>query len=172
MRLRRERDEGITVHVSDEALREGADALRDWLGEHPGLTEGHYGYWPIAVRDGRVLERDDELAEWVEGADRAVRIHELQQQTCWDLASGFEPPRAEATAVVAPGALLGDRLDLVRYEYLAPQSGWFLGGERGERVPLHQIVAARPEVLEFLALEPGWSVSVRADGARVKRRPG
>jgi hypothetical protein len=172
MRLRRERDEGIEVHVSDESLREGAADLARWLREHPGFTEGHYGYWPIAVRDNRVVERDDELVGWVEGADRAVRTHGLQEQACWELQSGFEPPRAESTAVVAPGALLGGRLDLVRYEYLAPQSGWFVGGEHGERVPLHRVVAARPEVLEFLALEPGWTVSVRAEGARVKRRPG
>ena len=158
------------VRVTDPALLEGAADLARWLRDHAGFTEGHYGYWPIVLLDGVVWERDDALERWVKGADRAVRTHVLQEQTCWDLASDFEPPHASATAVVAPGALGRGRLDLVRYEYLAPQSGWFVGGSDGERVALHLIVRDRPEVLDFLALEPGWSVRVESEGARVKRR--
>ena len=183
MRLRRRREEveldrdgcearggGLIAAVSDRELLEGAADLVRWLLARPDFSEGHFGYWPIAVRDRRVWERDDALEQWVPGADRAVRIHAAQEQTCWDLASDFEPPRAEATAVVAPGALLAERLQLVRYEYLAPQSGWFIGGSDGDRTPLHLVARERPEILDFLALEPGWTVTIESEGARVKRR--
>lgn len=162
----------ITARVTGPELLDGAADLVRWLLAHPDVREGHYGYWPVSVIDGEVHERDAALEGWVRGADRAVRIHETQQQTCWDLTSDFEPPRAEATAVVAPGALRSERLEIVRYEYLAPQSGWFMGGSDGERVPLHLVVAARPEMLDFLALEPGWSVRLETEGARVQRREG
>lgn len=166
------RGRGITAAVSDPALLEGAGDLVRWLLAHRDFDEGHYGYWPIALVGGQVWERDDDLREWVKGADRAVRIHDAQEQSCWDLASEFEPPRAHATAVVAPGALGRDPLEMVRYEYLAPQSGWFLGGSDGERVPLHAVVRERPEILDFLALEPGWTVRLESEGARVRRREG
>lgn len=185
MRLRRRREDvevdrdacearggGLVAGVGDPELLEGAADLVRWLIARPGFSEGHYGYWPIGVRDRRVWERDDALEQWVPGADRAVRIHVAQEQTCWDLASDFEPPRAEATAVVAPGALLSERLEMVRYEYLAPQSGWFVGGSDGDRTPLHVLARERPEVLDFLALEPGWTVTIESEGARVKRRGG
>lgn len=185
MRLRRGRDDvevdraalaararGAEARVTDAGLLEGAGDLVRWLLAHPGFTEGHYGFWPIALIDGLVWERDEALERWVKGADRAVGIHEAQTQTCWDLASDFEPPHAEATAVVTPGALRRDRLELVRYEYLAPQSGWFAGGSDGERVALHLLVRERPEMLDFLALEPGWTVVLESEGARVRRRDG
>lgn len=185
MRLRRRRDDvevdpgalearggGLVAGVSDAELLDGAADLVRWLLARPDFTEGHYGYWPIAVVGRRVWERDDALEQWVEGADRALRIHAAQEQTCWDLASEFEPPRAEATAVVAPGALLAERLELVRYEYLAPQSGWFVGGSDGARTPLHVVARERPEIVDFLALEPGWTVTIESEGARVKRRGG
>ena len=185
MRLRRRRDDveidassltasarRVRVRVTDPELLDGAADLVRWLLAQPDFTEGHYGFWPVALLDGVVWERDDDLARWVEGADRAVRIHETQQQTCWDLASEFEPPRATSTAVVAPGALARERLELVRYEYLAPQSGWFVGGSDGDRVALHDVVRERPEMLEFLALEPGWTIRLETEGARVQRRDG
>src|SRR5688572_21903193 len=153
MRLRRKGDDvevdnqqltarvrGALVRVTDPDLLDGAADLARWLRGHPTFKEGHYGYWPIALLDGVVWERDDALERWVKGADRAVRTHELQEQACWDLASDFEPPHASATAVVAPGSLGRERLELVRYEYLAPQSGWFVGGSDGECVPLHLVV--------------------------------
>jgi hypothetical protein len=164
------RARGAVARVTDPELLDGAADLVRWLLGHPGFKEGHYGYWPIALLDGAVWERDDTLSQWVKGADRAVRSHELQEQTCWDLASDFEPPLATATAVVAPGALARERLELVRYEYLAPQSGWFVGGSDGERVPLFEVVRERPEMLDFLALEPGWTVRLETEGARVRRR--
>ena len=185
MRLRRRGDDvevdraalaararGIEARVDDADLLDGAADLVRWLQGHPDFTEGHHGYWPVALLDGVVWERDEALERWVKGASRAVRIHELQEQTCWDLASEFEPPRAEATAVVAPGALSSERVELIRFEYLAPQSGWFAGGSDGERVPLFELVRARPEMLEFLALEPGWRVVLESEGARVRRRDG
>ena len=54
---------------------------------------------------------------------------------------------------------------------MAPQSGWFIGGDSGERRTLEEVVAARPDLLDFLALEPGWTVTLEPAGARVKRRP-
>jgi hypothetical protein len=184
MRLRRKRERdvevdagarvaragGVSASVRDPALLEEAAELVRWLLAHPGFTAGHYGFWPIAVVDGRVHERDEAHERWVEGAERAVRIHALQEQTCWDLASAFEPPVAEATAVVAPGALAGESVELVRFEHLAPQSGWFVGGSDGDRVPLHAVVRERPELVDYLALEPGWTVRVESEGARVRRR--
>ena len=166
------RARGVLVRVTDAGLLDGAADLARWVLAHPGFTDGHYGYWPIALLDAVVWERDDTLERWVKGADRAVGVREAQEQTCWDLASEFEPPHADATAVVAPGSLASSRLELVRYEYLAPQSGWFIGGSDGERVPLHLVVRERPEMLDFLALEPGWTVRLESEGARVRRRGG
>jgi hypothetical protein len=185
MRLRRSNDDveidrerslargrGVVATVADPDLLDGAADLVRWVLAHKAFTEGHYGYWPVALVNGHVWERDDDMAEWVKGADRAIRVHARQEQTCWDLASDLEPPHAGATAVVAPGALARDPVELVRYEYLAPQSGWFIGGSDGERVPLHLVVRERPEVLDFLALEPGWTVRLESEGARVRRREG
>lgn len=183
MRLRRRRHDEVTTderhslaaggriraRVADATLLDDAADLVRWLLAHVGFEEGHYGYWPIRVRDGEVWERDDGHAAWVRGVDRAVRTRARQRDTCDQLASDFEPPPASATAIVAAGALERDVVELVRFEYLAPQSGWFLGGERGTRRPLHQLVAERPEMLDFLALEPGWTVRVDRSGARVRR---
>lgn len=185
MRLRRSKDDvevdrerslargrGVSAAVRDPDLLDGAADLVRWVLAHKDFSEGHYGFWPVALVGGQVWERDEDLATWVKGADRAVRIHGLQEQACWDLASDFEPPHAETTAVVSPGALARDPLEMVRYEYLAPQSGWFIGGSDGARVPLHEIVRERPEMLDFLALEPGWTVRLESEGARVRRREG
>ena len=175
MRLRRHRDDvttdeatltargaGFSVQVADVALLDGAADLVRWLrAQEPGFTAGHYGFLPVRIGDDGVV-RD---------ADEAIAAHDAQEQVCWDLASEFEPPRASASAVVAPGALDRERLTATRYEYMRPQSGWFVGGEAGERMTLGEVVARRPELLDFLALEPGWSVTLEPGGARVKRRP-
>jgi hypothetical protein len=175
MRLRRSRDEvvidretliahhhGVSVRVSDADLLDGAADLLRRL--EPGFTEGFYGFWPISVRDG-----------WVRDAERAIRTRVAQESLCWELDSEFEPPHADSTAVVSD--LEGERLTLERFEYLRPQSGWVIKTGEGPppspvlgRLPLTDVVAARPDVLEFLALEPGWRVTIGHDGARVRRR--
>lgn len=160
---------GILVKVSDASWLDGARVLAQWLLARPGFTEGWYGWWPIALRDGVVNERGEGLRGWERCADRAVCAFELQRHLCSEVGSGFEPPRADAGAVVAPGALEREQVTAVRYEYLAPQSGWFVGGDRGERLPLHEVVAERPDLLELLALEPGWRATLDRSGAHVRR---
>ena len=160
---------GVSVRVSDSSWLEGAGVLVQWLLARPGFTEGWYGWWPVALRDGHVYERGDGLCGWVERADHAVSAWELQRMLCSEVGSGFEPPRADTSAVVAPGALERADLTVVRYEYLAPQSGWFIGGDRGERMPLHEVVEEQPDLLELLALEPGWRATLDRSGARVRR---
>ena len=142
----------LAIHVEDPDLLDGAADLVRWLRSHPDAT--HYGFWPPG------------------DADRAIRTHEVQEAVCFDLDSDFEPPHADATAVVAPGALERPRLTLERYEYLRPQSGWFIGGTHGERVTLEDVVTRRPEILPVLALEPGWTVTIDEDGVRVRLRAG
>ena len=160
---------GVFVQVSNSSWLDGAGLLVQWLLARPGFTEGWYGWWPIALRDGAVHERGDNLRGWVPGADRAVCAWEVQRHLCNEVGSGFEPPRADASAVVAPDALEREQLSVVRYEYLAPQSGWFIGGDRGERRPLVEIVDERPDLLELLALEPGWRAALDRTGAHVRR---
>jgi hypothetical protein len=163
------RARGVAVQVSDSSWLEGAGLLVQWLLARPGFTEGWYGWWPVALRDGQVFERGDALRGWVPGADRAVCAWEVQRYLCSEVGSGFEPPRADATAIVAPGALERADLTVVRYEYLAPQSGWYIGGDRGEREPLFDVIEEQPDLLELLALEPGWRATLDPSGTRVRR---
>jgi hypothetical protein len=92
---------------------------------------------------------------------------ELQTRECERL--GVEPavPPPGSYCVVTPGALDGHAMDCVRYPVKDEGSGWWFitdqwDGRTDMARPIHlrHVVEARPGIARYLALPPGYVVSV------------
>ena len=174
----------LLARVEDAALLDGAADLLAFVlryVEDTGaeLKDGEtfqYGYWSLRFTpEADVLalwERDDDYAEFVPGTDRAVRAWRSQWETCAELGSAFDPPRADGIAVAAKDLFTASRLDAVRYEPGENTNGWWFltdsyTGESDQVVPQHlyHVTAAYPELTRFLALDVGWVA--HWDGGRI-----
>jgi hypothetical protein len=128
-----------------------------------------HGYWMLEMRpnDGGVLEVWESTADgadFVPGADLALRYWEGQHSICKRVGADFEPPSPAQMVSISVGVLEGQRpLEGVRYPAPPHMSGWYLttktysGDIKDLRVEhLCHVTAKRPELTRYLALPPGF----------------
>ncbi|MFV8598475.1 hypothetical protein [Ralstonia pseudosolanacearum] len=105
---------------------------------------------------------------WTRGASTTIRHLMLQRQTCVQL--GIEPsfPVLSQSGVVSADFFASDKFDMERELCdVATDSGWLFKDPEptgGKHCSLFEIAVARPEVVPFLALPVGATVSYDKSG--------
>jgi hypothetical protein len=157
--------------VVEQAFAALVEMLRDC-----GLPENEFffGAWALrAERDGEVLsifERDPSWSTWVPGMKLASEWWTAQRQLAAAVASEWSPARATQLVATSPGVFEGRQVEGVRYPAPQHMSGWYLttdlydGDVKSLTLHhLHHIGAARPDLIGYLGLAPGFCFDQRSD---------
>ena len=129
-----------------------------------------YGYWPIFLQKrGEILQILEYLPDGVTlqpGVRLTLECLKSQQATCLSVDSGFCPPRFNQILATTTEVLNGENCEGVRYEAPDHMSGWYMTGKSYNRdietlvlVKCGELSTARPDLLKYLALEPGFFFS-------------
>lgn len=144
------------------------------------LVEGETvqcGYWLVkfdAKSPGLLTasEPNAENTEFVPGATLALAYRRDQQRVCKAQGAAFDPPLPLSGIACSDGVLEG-RLPVggARYRYSGKMSGWFLstnlddGTSKTAKVHhAYHVTAARPDLVKYLALPPGYRFDLGAGG--------
>ena len=133
-----------------------------------------HGFWVVKFRPaGDVLEAwelGDDGVEYVCGADRALRFWRDQARVCDEQGAAFCPPKGDSMVVVSDGVWEGRDLEAMRYPAPEHMSGWWLitdlydGNVESVRTEhAYHLVEKRPELVQYLALPPGFWLRTGAD---------
>jgi hypothetical protein len=173
--LERFEQQELAVPVLDEELADdAADFLRMlvWYLENskrtikPDETVEH-GFWMVKFRSaGELLEAwepGDDGVEFVRGADRALRFWRDQARVCEEHDALFCPPRGDQLVAVSNGVWEGRDVEGTRYPSPEHMSGWWVttdlydGDVESLRTEhAYHMVERRPDLVEYLALPPGF----------------
>jgi len=156
------------------------------LNESPKIQNNEtisYGLWLLKfVRNNEyyeIYELDDEFKSWQEGADNAIYYIEQQKLVCKEEGAEFKVPLFVQNIAITAGVLEGLRVQGIRYNEPEHMCGWYLttsdydGNIRNMKVvSLQALVVGRKDLLQFLALPPGFIFEITEnDTYRVSKAP-
>lgn len=171
----------VTIQFADD-LKPQAEALLDKLAEldakGPPLHDGSvidFGWSRLTLEaedDGLVVCEPDFVGDPKEGTSCVIaatlRISLRQAELLQRLGVEGLDARWDSTLAVQRGALANARIYLERMASENPGfSGWYIGEVKDsgpvkredlESIPVHRLYTERPELLDALALPPGWLV--------------
>ena len=117
-----------------------------------------------------IFELDELFETWIEGADNAVYYFEQQKALCIEEGTSFSLPLFTQNLAVSSGVLEGTVVQGIRYNEPGHMSGWYLtsplydGNIKNMMViPLQNLVVKRKDLLQFLALPPGYTFEITED---------
>lgn len=126
-----------------------------------------YGIWLLKFVEFagyfEIYELDEQFKNWQEGADNSIYYFEQQKAICKDEATEFTVPLFNQNIAISDGVLEGLRVQGIRYNEPEHMSGWYLttseydGDIKNMKVvSLQTLVINRKDLLQFLALPPGF----------------
>ncbi|HEV8564708.1 MAG TPA: hypothetical protein VGR41_07320 [Actinomycetota bacterium] len=164
------------MSVRDESKLPAAEDLIRWLVSYIGNDETklnagetlQYGFWLLRFEQGKSMlnlwERSADGSDWIEGADFTLHCWTTQHAACEIARAPFAPPRSDHLAAVSDGVMEGERVEAARDIESEGQSGWCLWTHRWNHDPfslafqhLFHVVEARPDLIPYLALPPGYA---------------
>jgi hypothetical protein len=126
-----------------------------------------YGLWLLkftrVAENFEIYELDELFVKWNEGADNAIYYFEQQKILCMSESAKFNVPLFTQNIAISKGVLEGLRVQGIRYNEPPHMSGWYLTTseydgniENMKVVSLQTLVINRKDILQFLALPPGF----------------
>jgi len=182
----------IASEVSRFELLPGNESFLRFIGNYvlaqdkrirAGQTMG-YGYWTVrfaADPSGFLTaeEHDPRDLSFVPGVSYAVSVWERQREECVHRRTDFNPPRPDQYVMISPDAVTADTpVDAVRYPSPQHMSGWWLSSPDYSgpvssmlRQHLYHLTDSRPELVQYLALPPGYRFQWDAGKASARFDP-
>lgn len=117
-----------------------------------------------------IYELDSKAEDYQQGADFSLALLRDQRFICEKYDSRFLFPWSSQLVVISDGVLEGEPVQGVRYESAYHMSGWWITTDlyNGDvnslkRIHLPELIARRPELGKFLALDNGMRFYVEDD---------